>query len=173
MTIKLLVVTATVVTAFVLKRHYADARLEDLLWILAPTAWLAGTISDTAFTLQAGEGYLSREHLFLIEKSCAGVNFVIAAFLMLTLARLRHAASPGSACRLVAGALAAAYTAAILVNAMRISIAIWLAGYRVDGFSAADVHRFEGVTVYFGGLVLLYEVTTWLDSRFRSPLTTP
>jgi exosortase K len=173
MTPKLAVVAATVLIAWGLKRHYADARADDLAWVLAPTARLAGMLTDTAFTMQPGEGYLSRERLFAIEKSCAGVNFIVAAFGMLTLARLHRAASPANAVRLVAAALVVAYTTGVVVNAVRISIAIWLARHQFGALSAGDVHRIEGVVVYFGGLLLLYEVMTWLDTRLHLRPTTP
>jgi hypothetical protein len=61
--------------------------------------------------------------------------------------------------------LLAGYSAAVLVNAVRIAIAMWLAAHPValSTFSAAAVHRVEGITVYFGGLVLLYELVQRLD----------
>jgi exosortase K len=158
--------------AWALKWHYAGARADDLMWILAPTAHLAGLVTDTAFTMEPGEGYLSRERLFLIEKSCAGVNFIIAAFGMLTLARLPRAVSPLAAARQLTISLVVAYGAAVAVNAARIAIAMWLAERPLARLPADDVHRIEGVVVYFGGLLMLYEVTWWLDSRSRSPLTT-
>ena len=66
----------------------------------------------------------------MIEKSCAGINFMIAAFGML-----------------------------VLANAVRVVIAMWLAAhpFAVSALSPADVHRLEGIAVYFGGLVLLHE----------------
>jgi hypothetical protein len=30
-------------------------------------------------------------------------------------------------------------------------------------FTAADVHRFEGIAVYFAGLMLLHELVRWLQ----------
>ncbi len=80
--------------AWGLKRHYADARADDLGWILSPTARLVGATPGATFVMQPGEGYFSRERLFLIEKSCAGVNFMIAAFAMLAVA-LTHRARSG------------------------------------------------------------------------------
>jgi hypothetical protein len=61
--------------------------------------------------------------------------------------------------------LAASYSAAVLVNAVRIAIAMSLGTHpaALTGFSAADVHRVEGIVVYFGGLVLLHEVVRGLD----------
>jgi exosortase K len=162
---KLLVLAVAVLIAWALKRHYADARADDLLWILTPTARLVGVMTRTTFTLVPGEGYFSRDQLFLIEKSCAGVNFMVAAFGMLMLALLHRVGSGLSAARVLAASLLASYSTAVLVNAVRIAIAMWLAAHPValSTFSAADIHRFEGITVYFGGLVLLYELARRFD----------
>ena len=172
MKIRVAVIAVAVLFAWALKRHNADARVEDLWWILAPTAHLAGVVTDTAFTLQHGEGYLSRERLFLIETSCAGVNFLVAAFGMLTVAGLRRAVSPLAAAQLLGQSLLMAYAAAVATNAARISIAIAMAGHTAGTLTADEVHRVEGIVVYFSGLLLLYEGTRWLDSRFRLPLIT-
>jgi exosortase K len=163
---RLLVLVAAALVAWGLKWHYADARADDLWWILAPTAEVVTVMTGTAFTLQPGEGYFSREQLFLIEKSCAGVNFMIAAFGMLVFALFHRAGTGIGAARVLAGALLASYAAAILVNAVRIAIAMWLAqAVSVAAFTPADLHRLEGITVYFGGLVLLYEAVRKLDRR--------
>jgi exosortase K len=164
---KLVVVGTTLLIAWALKRHYAGASADDLWWILAPTAQLAGAITSTPFEMQTGEGYLSRERLFLIEKSCAGVNFIIAAFGMLMFAQCHRVASPLSAARLAAASLLVAYLVTVVVNAIRIAIAMWLAAHPLarSTFSAADVHRIEGIVIYFGGLLLLYELTQRFDRR--------
>ena len=101
---KLVVLAAAVLIAWGLKRHYASARPDDLLWILSPTAWLVGVISGATFAFQPGEGYLSREHLFLIEKSCAGINFMVAAFGMLVFSLFHRAGSGLTAAAQVLGA---------------------------------------------------------------------
>jgi exosortase K len=164
---KACVVAATLLIAWALKRHYADAGADDLSWILTPTTRLAGVMTQTRFEMQPGEGYLSRERLFLIEKSCAGVNFGIAAFGMLIFARVRHVGSAASAVRLLAGSLLAGYSATVLVNAVRIAMAMWLAGHPIGPatLTAAEVHRIEGIVVYFGGLVMLHELAQRLDRR--------
>jgi exosortase K len=164
---RLVVVGTALLIAWALKRHYAEARADDLWWVLTPTARLAGVITGAAFEMQPGEGYLSRERMFLIEKSCAGVNFIIAAFGMLTVALLHRVSSLLSAVRVLGAILAAGYASAVMVNAVRISIGMWLAAHPVatPALSAADAHRIEGILVYFGGLVLLYELTRRFDRR--------
>lgn len=165
MKMRLAVLAVAVLIAWGLKRHYADARAEDLGWILRPTARVVSVMTGATFALQPGEGYFSRERLFLIEKSCAGVNFMIAAFGMLTLALLHRVRSGVSAARALGVNLLASYAAAVLVNAVRIAIAMWLVAHPVAQatFSAAEVHRLEGITVYFGGLLLLYEAARRVD----------
>ena len=164
---RLVVVGAAALIAWGLKGHYADASPDDLLWILSPTAWLIGLTTGARFAFQPGEGYLSREHLFLIEKSCAGINFMIAAFGMLVFALFHRIGSALTAAQVLGVSLLAGYSAAVVVNAVRIAPAMWLAAHpaALSAFSAADVHRFEGVAVYFGGLVLLYELVQRFDHR--------
>jgi len=162
-TFRLVVVALAVGIALGLKRHYADARAEDLVWILGPTSRLAGAMSGVRFVFQPGEGYFSREHLFLIAKACAGVNFMVAAFGMVTVTLLHRARSLATAAGVLGTSLLASYGAAVVVNAVRIVAALWLATHPVSMLSAGDVHRLEGIVVYFGGLVLLYGLVRRLD----------
>ena len=165
MKIRAAAIVVGVLIAWGIKRHYADAQAGDLRWILTPTAGLAGAITSTAFEWQAGEGYLSRERLFLIEKSCAGVNFLIAAFGMLTFALFHRVRSAWSAAGVLGASLLAGYVAAVVVNAVRIALGMWLVAHPVAPavLSAADLHRLEGIVVYFGGLALLYQLAQRID----------
>jgi exosortase K len=161
---------AVIVMALVIwgaKRHYADARADDLRWILSPTTQVVSVMTGTTFTWQPGEGYFSRDRLFLIEKSCAGINYMAAAFGMLMLVLVHRAGTGMLAARVVGVSLLASYSAAVLVNAVRIAVAVWLADHPVamSTFSAADVHRVAGIIVYFGSLVLLHELGQRLDRR--------
>jgi exosortase K len=165
----LLVVVA--LAAWGLKHHYARARAEDLGWMLRPTASAVAAVAGTTFTLSPGEGYLSRDRLFLIEKSCAGINFMIAALGMLAITLRHRAHSAGSAAAVLAGALGLAYAAAVLVNTARIALAMWLAGRPglLPGVTAEQLHRVEGIAVYFAGLLLLFELARRLDGRAVPP----
>lgn len=148
-----------------MKRHYADARSDDLWWILSPTAQLVGITTGTAFATVPSEGYVSYERLFVIEKSCAGINFMVAAFGMLVSALFHRVESSVSGVRVIATSLLAAYCGAVFVNATRITIAMGLADHPIapSSFTAAQVHRFEGIAVYFAGLLLLYELVQRIE----------
>lgn len=168
---EILLVAVSLLIAWSLKRHYTDARADDLRWILSPTAHLVGAATGATFVMQPGEGYFSRERMFLIEKSCAGVNFMTAAFIMLAAALAHRARSAVSVASVAGLSLLASYAAAVAVNTMRITFAMWLGAQpaALSGFSAAEAHRIEGITVYFAGLVLLYELVRRLDRRVAQP----
>ena len=113
----MLAVVACALIACGLKRHYADARADDLSWILRPTAQLVGVMTGVTFAAVPGEGYFSAERLFLIEKSCAGINFMIAAFGMVTFALFHRVGSVRDGAAVLGVSLLASYLAAVMVNA--------------------------------------------------------
>jgi len=174
---KFVVAAVVALVSFALKRHYADATTDALSWILTPTAHLVSLVTGVAFTAVPGEGYFSAERMFLIEKACAGINFMIGAFAMMAFALLHRARSVRDATAVVGVSLVASYLAAVIVNALRIVIAMWLAAHPVgwSSLTAAEIHRLEGITVYFGGLLVLYALVQRVDRgsawpRFLLPL---
>ena len=168
---KFVMVGLMLLIAWGLKRHYADARAEELSWMLSPTTHLVSVVTGTSFEWRAGEGYFSYDRLFLVEKSCAGVNFMIAAFGMLVLALFHRGDSAVAVLRIIGGSLLVSYLSAVLVNTTRIAVALWLAAHPTSrpSLSAADAHRVEGIAVYFGGLVLLHELVRRVDRRALAP----
>lgn len=166
---KLCVVTVAALVIFGMKRHYAEAGADDLWWILTPTARVVSAMTGTAFVAVPAEGYVSHEQLFVIEKSCAGINFLVAAFGMLVIALFHRVKSGPSGVWVTGASLLASYGAAIFVNATRITIAMWLADRpsALSSFAPAQVHRVEGIVVYFAGLMLLYELVRRVERGAR------
>jgi exosortase K len=170
---KLLLLALVALVVWGMKRHYSDARADDVRWMLRPTAELVSSVTGTPFVFSPGEGYVSHERLFLIEKSCAGINFMAAAFLVLVFTIVRRVTSAVSMAVVLIGSLSAAYVAAVLVNTARIAIALWLGAHpmSLSMLTAADIHRLEGIVIYFAGLTLLHELARRLDrgvARVRS-----
>ena len=150
-----------------LKRYYADARVDDLRWILDPTTRLVTALTGARFEWDAGQGYVSRESLFVIAKVCAGINFLIAAFGMTAWMLARRVVSAAALAAVLAVSLLTAYSAAVVVNAARISFALWLAAHPGEyaWMTAAQAHRMEGIAFYFGGLLFLYVFLTQFERR--------
>lgn len=142
--------------ALALKAFYSSASPNDLRWILAPTTFLVELLTGKTFSFESHTGYMSSDHTFLIAASCAGVNFLLTAFLMLSLRALWNSRRSVVKWYLFPLAAVGAYAGTIIANTVRISIALYLQQNPVAfGLSAAQVHRLEGIVVYFGFLLLM------------------
>jgi len=158
--------------AFALKLHYSTASADQLRWILAPTTAFVELLSGASFEFESHAGYISRERGFLIASSCAGVNFLIAAFLMLSMRKLLLDHSKTIAWQFIPTAAVAAYLATLVANTARISIALWLRQNpaEIGWLNPSQLHRFEGVVIYFGFLLLLFVISEKMDSEKTSSL---
>ena len=144
-----------------LKLYYSAASVNDLGWILWPTTRLTELVTGTQFEFESYAGYMSSDRTFLIAPSCSGVNFLIAAFVMLSFSRLWPGRRQGISWGFLPAAAALAYVATIVANTVRISSAMWLNASRPDiaGMGRDELHRLDGILIYFGSLLLLYVVT--------------
>jgi exosortase K len=160
------------VCAFTLKLHYSAASANQLRWILAPTTALVELISGASFEFESHAGYLSSDRSFLIAGSCAGVNFLITAFLMLSLRNLVRDREQGISWLFIPAALMIAYLVTLVANTARITIALRMhkmpagAGW----LNPDQLHRLEGIFVYFGFLLLLFVISEKMDSEKSSGL---
>ena len=146
--------------ALALKQYYSTATANELRWILAPTTLLVELLSGRSFEFESYTGYMSSDHTFVIAVPCAGVNFLIMAFVMLALRRLWNERFEGVSWRFLPISMATAYVATVVANAVRICVALEIQrrGFEVDGLTGNQLHRLEGIVVYFGFLMLLFVV---------------
>jgi exosortase K len=147
--------------AFALKQYYSNATADQLRWILAPTSECVQLVSGTSFEFESGAGYISGDRSFLIANSCAGVNFLITAFLMLSLRKLLRDRSKPIAWGFIPVAVVIAYLVTLIANTVRIAIALRIgrAPVGVNWLNPSQLHRFEGIFIYFGFLLLLFVVS--------------
>jgi exosortase K len=163
--------------ATALKLSYSAASADELRWILAPTALLVELITGADFAYETGAGYLSTELRFVIAPSCAGVNFLIVAFAALVLGFVRPARGPARNALVVAASAAAAYAAALVANALRVSLAIWLHTDAVAWGWLTDerLHRISGVAIYLAVLLAVFAAARRLAGAsvgLRIPIAT-
>ncbi len=163
---------AALACAYALKLYYSTASADELRWILAPTTALVEFLSGVSFEFESHAGYLSRERGFLIANSCSGVNFLITAFLMLSMRKLFSDRSKDIAWRFIPTAAIAAYLVTLVANTARITLALHLRRMPPDAswLNPEQLHRFEGVVIYFGFLLLLFVVSEKMDSVKTSDL---
>jgi exosortase K len=144
-------------SAALIKLYYSTASVNNLRWILAPTTALVEFISGTSFEFESHAGYMSSDHTFLIAASCAGVNFLITAFLMLSLRKLWRDRGKQIPWGFFGAMAVLAYLATLVANTVRISSSLLLRGMPLEfGLTVNQLHRFEGIFIYFGFLLLLF-----------------
>ena len=153
--------------AFALKFSYSAAGVNQLRWILAPTTTVVELLTGSRFEFESHAGYMSADRNFVIAASCAGVNFLITAFLLLSLRKIWS--RRGCSWSFIPVAAVIAYLATIVANTVRIATALELKQLRIEfaGLSGNQLHRLEGIFVYFGFLLLLFvlsEKTGWISA---------
>ena len=150
----------TLMVAFVLKYHYSQARSDDLVWILGPTAVLVENLSGIDFERESHTGYVNHQHRVIIAPVCAGVNFYIIAFCMAVFCGIPKIGPTRLKVFWLIASLIGAYLLTLGVNALRIILAIYF--YNVDIYSAGitpeRVHRLQGTVIYFFFLYLFYRI---------------
>jgi exosortase K len=146
--------------ALALKQYYSTATANELRWILAPTTLIVELLSGRSFVFESYTGYMSSDRTFVIAVPCAGVNFLIMAFLMLALRRLWNGRFESVSWQVLPISIATAYAATVIANAMRIVIALEIQrrSVEVSWLTENQLHRLEGIVVYFGFLMLLFVV---------------
>jgi exosortase K len=158
--------------ALALKFYYSTATADELRWILAPTTFFVELLSGKRFEFESLAGYMSSDRRFVIAVPCAGVNFLITAFLLLALRRLWRERFRGVSWTMLPLAAVFAYGATIVANTARIWLALELRARAVEvsGLTNNQLHRIEGIVVYIGFLLLLFLVVERFESAKSLPL---
>lgn len=156
---------AVLICGAALKFYYSTASVNHLRWILAPTTLLVELVSGAGFQFESHAGYINADHTFLIAASCAGVNFLLTAFLMLALGQLWRNRSRTITWGFIPISALFAYLATLVANTVRISTALRLHRLpsEIGWLSPEQLHRFEGILIYFGFLLLLFVVSEKLS----------
>lgn len=155
-----------------LKVYYSTSSVNDLRWVLAPTCFFVEIVTGEAFEFESYAGYMNADFSYLIASSCSGMNFLITAFLMLALVRLWKKEASWA---MVPLTLAVAYLITIVANTVRIAVAIRLHRMSPDMIwvNPEQIHRFEGIFIYFGFLLLLFVLSESTDERSSARFTDP
>jgi exosortase K len=155
-----------------LKQYYSTATANELRWILAPTTLLVELLSGRSFEFESYTGYMSSDHTFVIAAPCAGVNFLITSWLMLGLTRLWRERFVGTDWLFLPLAAAGAFVATLIANTVRICVALEMQSMESSWLTANQLHRVEGIVVYFGFLLLLFVISERLEAGKR-PIVFP
>jgi exosortase K len=156
--------------AVALKRYYSLAEADGLVWILAPTARCVELVTGIPFSFEQGTGFVNLGHRAVIAPACAGVNFMIIVFCMISFSLLRHGGNGGVRLSVIPAAFLSAYCLTIIVNALRIGLSIFSYDTNIHfgWFTQVRIHRFEGTMIYFVSLCCIYAILMMLIRRTRN-----
>jgi exosortase K len=165
-------VVVVLLIALGLKQYYSTASANQLRWILAPTTMLVSLVSGETFQFESYAGYITSDHTFVIAAACAGVNFLITAFLLLALRKLWRDRAMKISWSFIPATAAVAFLTTLLANTVRIVIALRLLRMppQIGGLSGAELHRLEGIFIYFGFLLVLFVISDRSTGRNTSGL---
>ncbi len=159
-----------VLMALAVKQHFSQARPEDLIWILKPTAGLVSLLNGDVFIFEAGAGYACHVRNVIIAPACAGVNFMLMAFGMAVFSGMRHMRGWRHGAAWLLSCLLASYLLTLVVNALRIMVSIYTynSGAFVDGMMWERIHRLEGIVIYFFFQYLFYSMIQKIVRRYSA-----
>jgi exosortase K len=151
-----------------IKLHFSTAAAGQLIWILAPTARLMAWLTQARPVWEPGVGYTDFARGIIIAPACAGINFMIMAFGLAAVCGLVRIRRLAPLLIWLTLALAAAYALALVVNALRIALSMWL--YQADIYTAwitpERVHRLAGVGIYLSALGLFFKGLQPIINRY-------
>jgi exosortase K len=108
--------------AYALKYHYSRASVDDLLWILYPTAGLVEWLSGISFLYDPSKGFVNAVQGIAIAPACGVVNFLIIAFVMSFFSFEGRFATWKGRMLWLAVSLLLSYAMTITVNSIRICV---------------------------------------------------
>lgn len=164
---------------FGIKYFYSGAGSDELKWILAPTTRWVELLSGIPFLYEQGTGYVNHDLRLLIAPSCSGVQFMLITFATLIFSFLHRIGNTVSSKPLhrshpiwkkllwFALSLVLSYILTILINGLRIIVAIYLPIYFEGNhflrklLSPDRLHTTIGIIVYFVSLLTIYQLAEY------------
>jgi exosortase K len=140
--------------AFGVKAFYSHAGADELLWVLAPSAWLARLVGGVDLVYEHGAGFISHAHHLVVGPACAGVNFLVICFLCVYFSFARFTSRP----RWFMYSLLISFGGTVAANGLRIFVSahLWDADIYGGWVTPERVHRLAGIAIYYASLLTLY-----------------
>jgi exosortase K len=120
-------------------------------------------ILNESLVYQSGRGYLDTDGLFLIDKSCAGLNFLLISFCVVYFSFIEKLNNVKHTAIVLLSATLGGYLITIIANTSRITVLLWISEYAptFNPLKNALVHEWAGIFVYFSFLLLYYIGVRW------------
>lgn len=168
---------AVTLGALALKAFYARAGARSLGFVLTPSAGLANLLGGLDLVPEAGAGYVMHAPRMIVGASCAGINFLVIAWVALYVTIQARFVDTRGKLGAALGAALGAYLATVLTNGVRIALAaaLYTADLGTSAITPEGAHRALGVVLYVPALLGLCQLADrWVNratiTRFASLL---
>lgn len=146
----ILFILLVLLPAIVFKYLQRDWGSDELQFLLHPIQQMVGLFTGLPAYYQAGEGYIFPG--FIIEKSCAGVNFLVVCWCSFGWLSLYSRHPRPVQVKALLFSVPLSYCLCLAANTFRILSALML--QRLPGLHGPQVHEALGVVVYLSVLLL-------------------
>jgi exosortase K len=165
-----ILVTAGIIV-FIMKYLHARAATEDLLFVLFPTSTAVAIFQNTPYHFVGGKGFVFNDLAIVIDKSCAGGNFLMLCVSVLTLAAVMHLKKEKLTWLVLPACLAIAWILAIITNVIRINTAIILLKFdnRWPWVASHWFHEMQGSIIYLSFLIIVFYASSFLIKKITQP----
>jgi exosortase K len=138
-----------------------SASVTQLRWLLHPVQQMVSVFCSIPFSFDPEQGYINEASKIAINKSCAGIQFLITICAMLLHITHTHYSRWIVFLRMLPPVLLCAYTTTIFANTIRIVCAIYIKKLSalLPVLSKPTIHEATGILVYGGALLVCYLVT--------------
>ncbi|TND04831.1 MAG: sugar transferase [Bacteroidetes bacterium] len=146
-------------TAVVLLKLHTDyAPVSQLKWLLAPVTFIVEMQSGMPYFFDEAKGYLSADGVIAIGRTCAGINFIIIAWMMAFSMQWSRKKMMRERFLTLLYTGFTAYCFGVLVNAFRIIAATGALSFsdRVEWLGKHKTHEALGIFIYFSCLLAYY-----------------
>ncbi|MDA3885531.1 MAG: exosortase K [Candidatus Delongbacteria bacterium] len=140
------------------KLGYKFSKNDSLIFLLKPIDKLVGLLTGSNSVYITETGYFHNQLNIFIDKSCAGFNFWIISFLMLTFLGLKNSDNNLKKLLTIPLAITGAYFLTILVNTSRIFASIVIQNQTSGFFENQQhiIHEAIGIVTNLSFLILVY-----------------
>lgn len=153
-----------------IKLFCRNAGSDELRWLLAPVTGLVSLFSGIPFVYEQNAGYVNHSLRLLIAPSCSGIQFMNIMIATLIFSFV-HRVEKRKKILFTAACIPVSYVLTILVNGMRIILAIYIPRFMesqniyIRFLPPETLHTVIGTFVYFISLLAIYRIAGYLFSK--------
>ena len=165
-TINVLFIASVLTLGIILKLLFSASATEDLLFVLSPVNSLVEVFTSSSATYVDDKGYWYADLNVVIDKSCAGINFLILCF-CITASSTAQYYKPSVQWILIPFCLVLAYVLTIGVNSCRIISAITLLNAQANfaWIKSPWFHEAMGSIFYLTFLIATFLLITFVHRK--------